>query len=187
MKPSMLSRPVPGRRSLLTLLKRIWNSDSKGSAIVEMAVVLPLMLLLITGMMSMGVVLNNYLLLAHASDIGARYLALNQGQFTNTATGNPCILAAKQIAAASTAIPANSISYSIGITTPPPSPTTTWYSSNNGSGGYAVTTGCGASGSGNLQSGGTVTVSVQYPIAPIIIFWSHHTINLTATTTEIVQ
>jgi Flp pilus assembly protein TadG len=187
MKPSTLWRPVPGGRSLLILLKRIWDSDSKGSALVEMAVVLPLMLLLITGMMSMGIVLNNYLVLAHASDIGARYLALNQGQFTNGATGNPCIMAANQIVAASTAIPASSISYEIGITTPPPSPTTTWYGSSSGTGSYSTSTNCGATGSGNLQSGGTVTVSIQYPIAPIIIFWSHHTINLTATTTEIVQ
>jgi Flp pilus assembly protein TadG len=145
------------------------------------------MLLLITGMMSMGIVLNNYLVLAHASDIGARYLALNQGTFGTTATTNPCIMAAQQIQAASTAIPASSISYSIGLTTPPPSPTTTWYGSTSGSGSYAATTGCGATGSTNLVAGGTVTVSLQYPVTPIIIFWAHHTINLTATTTEIVQ
>jgi Flp pilus assembly protein TadG len=190
MKPSTLWRPVPGRQPLLALLKRIWNSDSRASAIVEMAVVLPLMLLLITGMMSMGIVLNNYLVLAHASDIGARYLALNQGQFTNTATGNPCAMAAQQIQAAALAIPASSISYSFGITTAPPSPTTTWYGgAGTGSGGFSGTTGasCGATGSTNLQSGGTVTVAIQYPVTPIIIFWAHHTINLTASTTEIVQ
>jgi Flp pilus assembly protein TadG len=183
-------RTLPARRSLLTLLGRVWKSDNRGSALVEMAVVLPLMLVLITGMMSMGIVLNNYLVLAHASDIGARYLALNQGQFTNTATGNPCAMAAQQIQAAAVAIPASSISYGFGITTPPPSPTTTWYGGpGTGSGGFSGTTGasCGATGSTNLQSGGTVTVSVQYPVVPMVMFWAHHTINLTATTTEIVQ
>ena len=125
-------RTLPGRRSLLTLLGRVWKSDNNGSALVEMAVVLPLMLVLITGMMSMGIVLNNYLVLSHASDIGARYLALNQGSFANTAAGNPCIMAAQQIQAASTAIPAGSISYEIGLTTAPPSPTTTWYGSSSG-------------------------------------------------------
>jgi Flp pilus assembly protein TadG len=191
MKPSTLWRPVPGRQPLLALLKRIWNSDSRASAIVEMAVVLPLMLLLITGMMSMGVVLNNYLLLAHASDVGARYLAINQGNFTANATQNPCIMAATQIQNAAVAIPASSLSYAITIT-PTAGGTATTFTSLNGTGSYASASGCGATGTtGGVGAmgigGGTVTVSVSYPVTPIVIFWAHHTINMTATTTEIIQ
>jgi Flp pilus assembly protein TadG len=187
MKPSTFWRPVPGGQSLRTLLKRIWNSDDRASAIVEMAVVLPLMMLLITGMMSMGIVLNNYLLLAHASDVGARYLALNQGAFGTTAAGNPCTMAAAQIQAAATGIPGSSITYLFGMT-PTASSTTTWYGGpTTGSGGFGSGSTCASTGNTTLKSGGTVTVQVQYPVSPIIIFWSHHTINLTAETTELVQ
>jgi Flp pilus assembly protein TadG len=151
-----------------------------------MAVVLPLMLLLITGMMSMGIVLNNYLVLAHAADVGARYLAINQGNFANGAT-NPCAMAATQIKNAAIAIPASSLSYAITLT-PTLGGTATTYTSSNGASGFGTSSACGTGGNAAMGlGGGIVTVSVGYPVSPIIIFWAHHTINLAATTTEIIQ
>ena len=187
MKPSTAFwRTLPGRRSLLTLLERVWDSDSKGSAIVEMAIVLPLMLFLIMGMVCFGIVLNNYLLLSHAADIGARYLALNQGQFGTSASNNPCIMAANQIQAAAVAIPANQISYTI-ILTPTVGGTPSTYTSNNGSSSFAGGT-CASGGSTAMGIGGGIaTVSIQYPITPTIPFWTRETINLAATTTEVIQ
>ena len=187
MKPSTaVWRTLPGGRPLLKLLERIWNSDNKGSALVEMAVVLPLMFIMIFGMVAMGIMLNNYLLLAHAADVGARYLAINQGQFGTSSSNNPCIMAANQIQAAAVAIPANQISYTI-ILTPTVGGTASTYKSNNGSSSYAGGT-CASGGSNAMGIGGGVaTVSIQYPITPNIPFFNRQTINLAATTTEVIQ
>ena len=49
----------------------------QGSALVEFALILPMMLLLTTGILVFGVAMNNYLQLTNAVSIGARTLAVN--------------------------------------------------------------------------------------------------------------
>lgn len=175
------------RQRAAHLLKKLLNSRSEGGALVETALVVPLMLTLITGMASFGLALNNYLLLSHASDVGARYIAINQGNFTNGATTNPCAMAATQIQAAAPGIAASQLSYSITLT-PSASGTATTYTSNSGTSGFGSGTSCATGGSANMGTGGgIVTVSVSHPITPFVVFWSNRTLTLTATTTEIIQ
>lgn len=63
-----------------------------GSALVEFALILPLFLLLATGMASFGIALNQYLELTNAVAIGAQQLSVNRGNTTN-----PCQLAGDAI------------------------------------------------------------------------------------------
>lgn len=169
------------------LLRHTFAFRTEGGALVEMALVVPLMLTLITGMASFGIALNNYLLLSHASAVGARYIAVNQGNFTNGATTNPCAMAATQIQAAATGIAASQLSYSITLT-PTASGTATTYTSSNGTSNFGSGSGCATSGAANMGSGGgIVIVSVSHPVSPFVVFWNNRSLNLNATTTEVIQ
>jgi len=176
---------VQGRAAIR--LKSLSTSHTEGGALVEMALVVPLMLTLITGMASFGIALNNYLLLSHAADVGARYVAINQGNFSNGTTTNQCAMAATQIQAAAVGIAASQLSYSIALT-PTATGTTTTYTSNNGSSGFGSGSACATGGAANMGTGGgIVTVSVSHSVTPFVVFWSNRSLSLAATTTEIIQ
>jgi Flp pilus assembly protein TadG len=75
---------TPDRLSIKSqsLGKRLWDrlrNGNDGGSLVEFALVLPVLLLLVTGMFSFGIVLNNYLTLTDATSIGARFLASDRG------------------------------------------------------------------------------------------------------------
>ena len=163
------------------------SAHDEGGALVEMALVVPIMLTLITGMASFGIALNNYLLLSHASAVGARYIAVNQGNFSNGAATNLCAMAATQIQAAAAGIAASQLSYSITLT-PSASGTATTYTSSNGTSSFGSGSACATGGAANMGSGGgIVTVSVSHPVSPFVVFWNNRSLNLNATTTEVIQ
>lgn len=177
-----------GRKAGLAVarLRALVGGRNEGSALVEMAVVVPLMMLMITGMCSMGLSLNSYLALSHAADVGARYIAISQGNFSNGAS-NPCALGASQIQTAAPTLAASKISYSIALT-PTASGTTTTFTSSNGTGSFGSGSSCGTSGTGDMGAGGgTVNVTLTYPVQLLIFGWSPTTVTLQASTTEIIQ
>jgi Flp pilus assembly protein TadG len=55
-------------------------SGQQGQALVEFALVLPVLMLLIIGIVKLGIVFNNYLTLNDAVRAGARQLAIGRGQ-----------------------------------------------------------------------------------------------------------
>lgn len=63
---------------MIKLFKKICIENKKGQAIVEMALILPLLLLLILGMIDFGRVMNAYLIANHASREGARQAAVGK-------------------------------------------------------------------------------------------------------------
>src|SRR4051794_28783487 len=95
----ILRRILSAKPCAVRRFRGLLISHSEGGALVETALVVPVMLTLITGMASFGIALNNYLLLSHAAAVGARYVAINQGNFSNGTTTNPCAMAATQIQA----------------------------------------------------------------------------------------
>jgi Flp pilus assembly protein TadG len=67
---------------LLASASSRWNrlrNGNDGSSVVEFALVLPLLLLITTGILSFGIALNNMLTLTNATSIGARFLAVDRG------------------------------------------------------------------------------------------------------------
>ena len=54
--------------------------EQEGQAMVEMALVLPVLLLVVTGILTFGLAFNNYLLLTEATSVGARTLAISRGR-----------------------------------------------------------------------------------------------------------
>ncbi len=55
-----------------------WDRDSRGQALVEMALVLPLLLLLLLGLVEFGRIFNAHLVLTAASREGARAAAVGR-------------------------------------------------------------------------------------------------------------
>ena len=167
---------------LRSLLRR-----DDGSALIEMYVVLPIMLGLILGVSSLGLALNAYIVLSHATDVGARYLAINQGNFGTSGTTNPCAMAVTQIQAAAPVLSSSKMSYQITLApTSTGAPTT--FSSSNGGGSFGSGSTCATNGQTDMGTGlGTVTVTVTYPYPLLIFGWAPTTVNLQASTTEIIQ
>jgi Flp pilus assembly protein TadG len=58
------------------MLGRTTNSNERGAAAVEMALVLPILLLLVFGIIEFGFIFNRYISVTHAAREGVRQLAL---------------------------------------------------------------------------------------------------------------
>jgi hypothetical protein len=80
--------------------------SERGSALVETAVTLPLLLMVMLGLARMGIAFHQYLVLTDAVRVGARQLAVSRGQSTD-----PCASAVSRLVTAAPTLPG-----SLGIT-----------------------------------------------------------------------
>ncbi len=91
------------------MIGRLWRRtarQSRGQAMVEMAMILPILLLLVLGMLEFGIAFDHNLTLEYATREGARAgaavangggkLGCNSGQSPNAATVDPLIIEAVQ-------------------------------------------------------------------------------------------
>ena len=85
-------------------------SDERGSALIEMALSVPIMLMLLTGLFSFGMTLCQKLQLAEALSSGGRVLAADRGDI------DPCAVATSAIYAAAPSLKSSDVvlSYTIG-------------------------------------------------------------------------
>jgi Flp pilus assembly protein TadG len=143
----------------------IQRSDERGSTLIELALCIPILLMIVTGITSIGFALNNYLMLTNSVQIGARQLAILSGQTTD-----PCLAVSSTISAASPLLRSANLSYTFTI---------------NGTA-YTGTT-CTA-GAARLLEGTSATVQVTYPCS-LIIYGKNlvPSCTLSAQTTELVQ
>jgi Flp pilus assembly protein TadG len=129
--------------------RSIWllrSREQEGQAMVEMALVLPVLLLVVTGILTFGLAFNNYLLLTEATSVGARTLAISRGETTD-----PCATAATAVYAAAPLLVAADLSFTFVLN----GTTYTGASCSSGS----STTGA----AGNLKQGAYASVTVTYP------------------------
>ena len=68
--------------------KRVSGGNKRGGSFVEFTLVMPVLLLTMTGMASFGFALHNDLMLTNAVNTGAQLLAISRGQTTD-----PCATA----------------------------------------------------------------------------------------------
>ena len=153
-----------------------------------MALVLPVMLAVLTGIFSFGVALNQYLVLTNAVNNGARAFAMSapsQDATKSIAAGSdPCKYAATTIQNSASNLTSSSLNYTI-----------TYYSYKGaGPSGTATTTTYTGTGS-SLPSCSTllmwqldyVTVKATYPVSPSLYGWASRSLTLSASSTEMVQ
>jgi len=119
--------------------------ESQASALIEMALALPILLALATGICAFGVAFNNQLTLTRAVGAGAQYL-----QQIRTTTSDPCADTLSAIVSAAPGLSSSKISVSLNL---------------NGT--AASGTSC-AGDQSDLVQGSPVTVTATYPCTLLI-------------------
>lgn len=137
-----------------------------GQALIELALCLPVLLLVVFGVCTFGIAFSNYLMLEDATNVGARQLAISRGQSTD-----PCSTASTAIIAAAPTLTRNSLGFTFLI--------------NNVS--YSGTTCTGAAA--NMAQNAMAKVTVTYPCNLSSYKWSFASgsCTLTAATAELIQ
>ena len=174
----METRRVVGQGNGEALAHRtpVWTRDEGGS-IIEFALLVPLMMVLITGMFSFGIALNNYTVLTNGVSAGARALALSRGQTSPAlAASDPCAYA---IQVANTALPSlnqSAITWTI-----------VWTTTNSSGSQVSTTYSSRTCTSMSLNAGDTIQVKGVYPFNLIVYGWRPAALSMTNQTTELVQ
>jgi Flp pilus assembly protein TadG len=158
-----LKRTHANRWTVSRLLRARLRPAEEGGALVEMALILPVLAMLVLGIMSVGTMFMNYLDLTEATGSGAQYL-----QLIRTSTTNPCLDTYTAITqAAPSLVPAN-LTLTFTLNTTPEAGNT-----------------CSGAQS-NLSAGEPVTVTAKYPCNLQIygVNFAPSGCTLTATATE---
>jgi Flp pilus assembly protein TadG len=138
---------------------------------LEMALCMPVLLLVVTGIFTFGIMLDNDLILTNAVTIGAQQLAINRGQTTN-----PCAVVVAAVNAATPTLMHGNYGFSI-VLNGTTYPGTTCSSSS-------TTTGA----AGNMVQGTAAQVTVTYPCSMAVYGGNlAPSCSLKAQTTELVQ
>lgn len=162
----LFQNSVISNRFVLKHSRSFLRSRSEGSALVEMAVVLPVMMLIITGLCFFGIAVDNYLILTHATDVGARYLAVGRGQLTD-----PCAQTVSVIQSAAPGLATSNLSYTFTI-------------GSSGNFGSSCNT---TTDLAYLSAGATATVNVTYNYNLFLFGWKPTTLSMQTQTAEVVQ
>lgn len=151
----------------------------EGSTIAETALVLPVLLVVLTGIFSFGIAMNQYLVLTNATNSGARAFALSRGSGTSSTATNadPCTLAATTLSGSSTNLNTSSLTYTIVYTVTSTSTPTTYTAAAG-----TIPTCAGLT----MTSGDVVSVKAVYPVN-IVMYKLSKSLSLTAQSTELVQ
>jgi Flp pilus assembly protein TadG len=147
------------------------RAGEQGQSLVEAALVFPVLLVILTGILSFGLAFNNYLILTNAVGAGGRALAIARGNTTD-----PCSTASTAVAQSAVLLNSTNIGYTWSLNGNPYSGTSCSSSS--------TTTGA----AGNLVQGQTAQITITYPCS-LVIFRLNlaPSCQLTASTTELVQ
>lgn len=136
-----------------------------GNSLIEFTLVMPILLLVATGMVAFGFALHNGLVLTNAVNSGAQLLAFSRGQ-----TSDPCATAYTQITNSAPSLTASKLSLSFII---------------NGTSYSGVTT-CTA-GAANMVQGATAIVNATYPYSLPIFSMNFANGKLAASVSEYIQ
>ena len=156
-------------------LRRRAGSE-RGSSLVEFAIVLPLLMLVTTGVFAFGFALNNYLELTNAVNTGAQLLSISRG-----VTTSPCTAAINAVYNAAPNLSEGNLAF-------------TFTFSNNGTNTtYTTASKCDAAateaGSPIFAQGESVKLVATYPCTLVGYGFNFSSLGctLTANVTEIVQ
>jgi Flp pilus assembly protein TadG len=147
------------------------TGNERGQALVEFAVCLPLLMLILTGMMTFGIALHNYLEMTNAVSVGARLIAISRGQTTD-----PCATVATAVYNAAPLLKRTSLTFSLALNG------TTYPGTSCSS--PDITTGA----AGNLVKGSDAQLTVKYPCNLKVFGYNYApSCIMTTRTTELIQ
>jgi Flp pilus assembly protein TadG len=152
------------------------NDESSGQALLEFAVVAPLLLMLALGMCVFGIGLNEQLVLSNATELAAQEVAISRGQ--TTSTDNPCEIAESTFTSAAPNLTATSLTFTLTLSGQSSIPGTTGASS------FATASNCSTD---TLVEGQTVTLTVSYPYTASFINFGTRNYTLTSTIEQVIE
>lgn len=162
---------IPSLRSRTQSVAAIMANAESGGTLVETALVLPILLVIVTGIFSFGITLNNYLELTDGVGISARALAISRGQTTD-----PCATTVAIFQKATPLLKPASTSYTFILNG------TTYTGTSCSS--PSTTTGA----AGNLVQGSSAQMTVTYPCNLTVYNKNYASLcTLSSQTTELVQ
>jgi Flp pilus assembly protein TadG len=166
---SRIAAVVPSRDKRHSL--HVQACGDNGQSLIEFALCLPLLLLIVTGILSFGITINNYMMLTDATNVGARQLAISRGQGTD-----PCATVASTMYAAAP------------VLTPAKFTLTFVLNGTSYSGASCSSTSSTTGAAGNLQQGKAAKVTAVYPCS-LTVYGANFAPGcmLQAQTTELVQ
>lgn len=137
---------------------------------VEMAVCLPVLLLVVMGICVFGLAVSNYISLTAATSSGTRALSVSRG-----GTSDPCQLLSTAVSSSAPLLKSASLAYSLALTP-----------SGAGTSTYTGTSCTGATS--NLSAGAAAKVTITYPCTLIVLRQNYAPgCTLTAVDSELVQ
>lgn len=144
--------------------KRIRGVRERGGSFVEFTLVMPILMLTMTGLVSFGFALHNDLMLTNATNTGAQLLAISRGQTTD-----PCATAYTSIGGAAPSLKALlSLTFVINGAT------------------YTATNTCTA-GAANMVQGASAQITATYPCTLAVFGMSFPGCKLQTQITEFIQ
>lgn len=172
-----LRRTIEAQRRALRMRIRSLGLGDRGQSLVEFGLVAPVLLLVLTGIFSFGIILNQYEVLTNATSAGARAFALSRGETSPAlAASDPCAYAISLLEADAPNLSTSSLTFTIAYTNNTASPATV----------SSYTTSCTAL-AGNMNSGDQVQVLATYPVTPIVFRWAARSLTMSASATELVN
>jgi hypothetical protein len=145
--------PNPARGKILPHGKRIRRDGERGSALVEFALVMPIFLIVVFGMCSLGFIFNQYLALTEAVNIGGEQLALARGNYAD-----PCKTVAAYVEQASPTLSPTNMTFTFTINGTP-------YAFAQGATGSALSCSSAAS---PTKGGYPVILQLQYACGGVV-------------------
>lgn len=168
MTPSGAGRWLAARARLLR------SDESCGQALVEFALIAPLILMLGLGMAVFGIGLNQDLVLTNATELGAQQLAISRGQ-----TQDPCLTLNNAVVNAAPNLTPASMTFTLTLN----GVSSGAFSGQSASSGAAI---C-ASLASDMIEGDNETVTITYPYTASFINWGTKSYTLTATVQEVIE
>lgn len=154
---------------------RSLDRGDSGQSLVEFGLVVPVLLLVLTGIFSFGIILTQYEVLTDAVSAGARALALSRNQKTPAlAESDPCAYAIQVLKAAAPNLTPGSLNFTIT------------YTDNKASSVSNYTTSC-TDRSDNMNTNDQVQIQATYPVTPLVFQWAARTLTMSSSATELVN
>jgi Flp pilus assembly protein TadG len=151
----------------------------EGQSLVEFGLVAPLLLLVLTGIFSFGIILTQYEVLTDSVSAGARALALDRGQTSPAlAASDPCAYAVSLLESASPNLKSSSLTITIVYTQKSPVSVTDYSTS---------CTDRATTGANPMATGDQVQIIATYPVTPIVFGWTAQSLTMSASATELVN
>jgi Flp pilus assembly protein TadG len=163
-------------------MRENWFQRENGGALVEMALVMPIMLAMLTGIFSFSVVLYQKLQLGESVSNAGRVMALERGDT------DPCATTASAIYAAAPGLSKSTMTLTFILGGTNTSGVVSGGTTYGGTKGTAPTcTAAGNGGSAALQSGWPAQVVATYPCTWLIFNNNFGACSVTTQVTEVIQ